>query len=58
MGQPERAIPDCVDDLIADIAIIFHWPLSEMAAMELDELSVWHEMALDRWQQVNGGNRG
>ncbi|MGL4733913.1 MAG: GpE family phage tail protein [Enterovibrio sp.] len=40
------------------MAIIFHWPLSEMAAMELDELSVWHEMALDRWKQVNERRNG
>jgi len=38
---------------MADIAMIFHWPLSEMAAMELEELSTWHEHAVSRWNKVN-----
>lgn len=30
---------------MADIAAIFHWPLSEMAAMGLVELAEWRERA-------------
>lgn len=33
---------------MANIAFIFHWPPSEMNAMEIDELMDWHERALER----------
>ncbi|CAG75504.1 putative phage tail protein E' [Pectobacterium atrosepticum SCRI1043] len=37
-----------MEDLIADIATIFHWPLSEMYGMELNELIAWRERAAIR----------
>lgn len=37
-----------VDDLMADIAVIFHWPPSEMAGMTLTELLNWRHKALQR----------
>ncbi|EPN9819894.1 GpE family phage tail protein [Klebsiella pneumoniae] len=37
-----------MDDLIADIAVIFHWPPSEMYGMELRELIAWRERAAIR----------
>ncbi|WP_338725806.1 GpE family phage tail protein [Shewanella baltica] len=43
---------------MADIAIIFHWPLSEMAAMDIDELISWHDKALDRWEKTNKVKHG
>lgn len=33
---------------MANIAVVFHWPPSEMASMSLEELSRWHELALAR----------
>lgn len=30
---------------MADIAAIFHWPLSDMLGMNLVELAEWHERA-------------
>jgi len=33
---------------MADIAVVFHWPLSEMAAFSISELIEWHEMAVKR----------
>lgn len=33
---------------MADIAFIFHWPPSEMAAMPLDEILNWHTLAKER----------
>ena len=41
--------------MMADIAIIFHWPLSEMAAMDIEELMDWHDKALDRWEKIKSG---
>ncbi|MDO6525429.1 GpE family phage tail protein [Motilimonas sp. 1_MG-2023] len=35
------------------MAAVFHWPLSEMAAMELDELSDWHARAIDCFKRIN-----
>ncbi|WP_320152146.1 GpE family phage tail protein [uncultured Tolumonas sp.] len=33
---------------MADIAVVFHWPPSEMAAFSISELIEWHEMAEER----------
>ena len=30
---------------MADIASVFHWPLSELAAMDLPDLIAWRERA-------------
>lgn len=30
---------------MADIAVIFHWPLSEMLQMDLTDLAAWRERA-------------
>jgi len=37
-----------VDDLMADIAVVFHWPPSEMNPMPLGELLRWRHKALQR----------
>ncbi|CNH86133.1 gene D protein [Yersinia aldovae] len=37
-----------VDDLIADIAVIFHWPPSELYPLSLTELILWRDKALQR----------
>lgn len=33
---------------MADIAAIFHWPLSDMTALPLDELATWWHHARKR----------
>jgi hypothetical protein len=35
---------------MADIAVVFHWPPSEMADMSLAELMAWRERARVRSQ--------
>ena len=30
---------------MADIATVFHWPLSELATLDLADLSAWRERA-------------
>ena len=42
-----------VDGLIADIAAIFHWPLPDLLALELDELLHWQRLAVSRWKLMN-----
>ena len=39
---------------MADLAIIAHWPPSEMAAMELDELMGWHQRLVETHNRING----
>lgn len=39
---------------MADIAAIFHWPLAELKALELDELASWHRLAIDRLKTMKG----
>ncbi|WP_338155461.1 GpE family phage tail protein [Bartonella krasnovii] len=36
--------------LIADIAIVFHWSLSEMMEMEPRELLFWQKQAAERYK--------
>ena len=39
---------------MAAIAAIFQWPLSELAAMELTDLIRWRELAVERWNRMQG----
>lgn len=39
--------------MIADIAAVFHWPLSELLAMSIDDLTTWRGLAVDRWEAMN-----
>lgn len=42
-----------VDDLMADVAVIFHLPPSELYPMSLTELITWREKALRRSGNTN-----
>ncbi|RWQ35858.1 MAG: GpE family phage tail protein [Mesorhizobium sp.] len=33
---------------MADIAVIFHWPPSEMWEMDLSEIVMWRKLAAER----------
>lgn len=37
---------------MADLAVIFHWSLSEMAALELEDLLAWHGRAVERFKAM------
>jgi hypothetical protein len=37
-----------VDDLMADIAAVFHWQPSEMFSMTLTEVIRWRQQAIKR----------
>ncbi len=39
---------------MADIAAVFHWPLSELRALDLDELLDWRERAVTAWNRMQG----
>ncbi|NKG28839.1 GpE family phage tail protein [Erwinia sp. JH02] len=43
-----------VDDLMADIATVFHWPPSEMNPMSLAELIDWRHKAIVRSGMQSG----
>lgn len=36
---------------MADVAVIFHWPLSEISAFSLSELMNWQKRAIGRMRQ-------
>lgn len=36
---------------MADIAVVFHWPLADLAALDLLELAEWRERAAERAQR-------
>ncbi|WP_268739227.1 GpE family phage tail protein [Novosphingobium mangrovi (ex Hu et al. 2023)] len=42
-----------IEEQIANIAAIFHWPLSEMQDMDLAELALWNNLAIERWNTMN-----
>jgi hypothetical protein len=35
------------------VAFIFHWPLSELDRLPLEDLVMWAELAGDRWAEAN-----
>lgn len=39
--------------MIADIAAVFHWPLSELEWMDIDDLARWQDLAVARWNHMN-----
>ena len=39
---------------MADIAVVFHWPPSELRQMEVAELFAWHRLALERYRRTRG----
>ncbi|MGR3501617.1 GpE family phage tail protein [Pseudaestuariivita sp.] len=43
---------------MADIAAIFHWPLSEMDRMSLEELARFHALAVKRYNVMRGKQGG
>lgn len=43
---------------MTDIAAIFHWPLSELDRLTLDELIAWRERAIAWWHRVNRPGKG
>ncbi len=43
---------------MADIAGIFHWPLSELKALDVDELVFWRGKAIRWWNRTNAPPKG
>ena len=43
---------------MADIAGIFHWPLSELLALTLDQLLSWHERAIAFHHKLHPPQKG
>lgn len=43
-----------IDDAMADIAAVFHWPLSEMVEMPVSEILDCRDQAVERWKQMHG----
>ncbi|TCB69174.1 GpE family phage tail protein [Acinetobacter sp. ANC 4178] len=41
---------DSIPDVIANIALIFHWSPRDFADMSLNDLFMWHQKALERNQ--------
>ncbi|MYL96420.1 GpE family phage tail protein [Novosphingobium sp. FGD1] len=38
---------------MANVAAVFHWPPSEVLAMEIEELAMWSDLAVQRWNTMN-----
>lgn len=36
---------------MADIAMVFHWPPTELNGMSVGELMEWRQQARDRWPE-------
>ncbi|MBH9537910.1 GpE family phage tail protein [Novosphingopyxis sp. YJ-S2-01] len=37
---------------MADIAAVFHWPLSDLEPLSLSELMNWRALAIDRFRAM------
>lgn len=42
-----------IENAIANVAAVFHWPPSELVAMDVEELLMWSGLAVDRWNTMN-----
>ncbi|WP_308464648.1 GpE family phage tail protein [Acinetobacter courvalinii] len=47
-GECKGEIPSCVDEVIANLAVIFGWTPKECEDFEIDELMRWNERAKAR----------
>lgn len=45
---------DRVEDLIADIAAIFHWSYEFLGNMRVREILAWQVKAVERWNRMYG----
>lgn len=36
---------------MTDIAAVFHWPLSELQALAIEDLVAWQRRAVDWWNR-------
>ena len=43
--------------MIADIAAVFHWPLSELENLPLDRLIELRAKAVSRWNTMHGDGK-
>lgn len=43
---------------MADIAAVFHWPLSELRMLDCDELIDWRERAVASWNRMQAQPEG
>ncbi len=43
---------------MAEIAAIFHWPHSELAAMTIEQLAQWRNAAVRTWNALNKSGKG
>jgi len=42
---------------MAEIAGVFHWPLSELQALSIPDLLDWRERAVTWWNRVHGDGK-
>ena len=47
-----------LDELIADLAWHFKWPLSELLDLDVDEIVHWHGIGLDQIERLNKSRGG
>ncbi len=38
---------------MADVAVVFHWPVETLRGMEIEELLEWTELALKRLEKLH-----
>lgn len=41
--------------IMADIALVFHFSISEMEELDISELLHWHTLAEERARAIHGG---
>ncbi|MDQ9001562.1 GpE family phage tail protein [Acinetobacter baumannii] len=43
-----KQLPDSVDDVIANLAVVFHWTPADCDSFSLEELMAWEDRARKR----------
>lgn len=47
-----------VRGLIADICLLYPWTLTELEAKPIDELIIWRDIAVTRWNAMHPRKEG
>lgn len=48
MSDDSLRLPPAVEEAMADIATVFHWPMAELRELTIPELLTWHARARAR----------
>jgi hypothetical protein len=50
----EGSFGNKVEEAAANIAAIFHWSIDAIFSLSMEEFLLWHNLAIEKYNQMNG----